>query len=154
MKHLFFAVAFVILQSPAYSQASATPGKWTFKTNNCKVNYVLPHRESTTVFDTTQNPHPKFIIDFYGKFPTEGGKYKVVRGAPSAPDQVSAGVGFLNGGTLTFYSTTGGIGQETVTVTVSNGLVTMTGADIEMANQKDQKDKAPITFSISRKQLP
>jgi hypothetical protein len=151
MKKMMIAIAAVMLLTSAYYQkAKINPGgNWTFKTNHCLANKFIHHFYSFTAFDTTQKPEPKFIIDFFDKESVASGTFKLVAGRPTAADQVDIGVGWLNKGVLTFYSSTGGKGNETVTVTVKDGIVTVSGAGIELANQKNKDDKSALTFNIT-----
>jgi|GEM_PF-5956007 len=151
MKSILIAIVAIVLQTSSHDQViKVNPGgTWTFKNNQCKANKFIHHYYSFTAFDTTQSPQPKFIIDFFEKPPVENGTYKMVAGRPMAPDQVDIGVGYMHDGVLTFYSSTGGNGKETVNVTVKNGIVTVSGAGIELANQKNQNDKSKLTFNVT-----
>ena len=151
MKKMIIAIAAItLLTSAHYQKVGTNPGgSWTFKTNHYLANKFIHHFYSFTAFDTTQRPAPKFIIDFYQKENVTSGTFKLVGGMPTAPDQVDIGVGWLNNGVLTFYSSTGGKGNETVTVKVTNGIVTVSGTDVELAAQKNPKDKSKLTFNIT-----
>jgi hypothetical protein len=110
----------------------------------------IPHGYSFAAFDTTQRPQPKFIVDFHTKFPGVGGKFKVVKGLALTDTEIAIGTGVSQGGVLTFYSSTGGNGKQMVDVTVTeDGRITLVGSGIEMANQKNAKDIAPLSFNIS-----
>jgi hypothetical protein len=151
MKSILIAIVAIVLQTAShYQEAKVNPGgTWTFKNNQCKANKFIHHFYSFTAFDTTQSPRPKFIIDFFDKESVASGTFKLVAGKPMAPDQIDIGVGWLNNGMLTFYSSTGGKRNETVTVTVKNGIVTVSGAAIELTNQKNKADKSTVTFNIT-----
>lgn len=154
MKKSIFAIAAIVLLTSAYYQKGGLipEGSWTFKSNHYRANSFMRHRESTAIFDTTQNPHPKFIVDFYGHVPSASGIYKVIQERPRAADEISIGVGIINGAGLTFYSTTGGNGKETVNVIVSDGKMKISGTGIELANQNNPKDTAPLSFDITIEQ--
>jgi hypothetical protein len=148
MKKAIFAIMALSMLTAAAYQKSSSGGSWTFKSNRYAANMFIPHSYSLAAFDTTRNPRPKFIIDFYKTFPVSGGKFTVVKGAPKE-GQVGIGTGVSQGGVLTFYSSTGGDGKQVVDVTIANGKMTMSGAAIEMAGQTNPKDGAPLTFNIS-----
>jgi hypothetical protein len=151
MRKLLIAVAAITMLTSAYYQkGQVNPGgTWTFKTNHCVANKFIHHFYSFTAFDTTQKPEPKFIIDFFDKESVASGTYKLVAGKPMAADQIDIGVGFMHDGVLTFYSSTGGKVNETAKVTVKDGVVTVSGAGIELANQKNKADKSTLTFNIT-----
>jgi hypothetical protein len=151
MKSILIAIVAILLQTSSHDQVTkVNPGGiWTFKNNQCKANKFIHHYYSFTAFDTTQAPQPKFIIDFFEEKSITSGTFKLVAGRPMAPDQVDIGVGYMHDGVLTFYSSTGGNGKETVKVTVKNGIVTVSGTAIELANQKNTNDKSKLTFNIT-----
>jgi hypothetical protein len=151
MKKLLPAFALIfLLTSAGYKKGTTNPGGgWTLKNNHCSANKFSRHRETFVAWDTTQTPNPKFIIDFYGQIPAASGTYIVIRGQPKAANQIDIGVGLLHDSMLTFYSTTGGNGKETISVRVSNGKLHIAGTAIELANQKNQNDKLPLTFDIT-----
>ena len=151
MSRIFLALLTITLFTSAYYQksTSAIGGSWTFRSKQCSANKFLRHAESTAIFDTTQNPHPKFIIDFYDKVALASGKFKVIQGKPKEANEVSIGIGIITGAILTFYSTNGGDGKETINVTISDGKVNILGAGVEVANQKDPTDNAALSFDIT-----
>jgi hypothetical protein len=154
MKKTTIAIAAIVLLTSAYYQRGGPEpgGTWTFKSNHYRANSFMRHRESTAIFDTTQKPHPKFIVDFYRNAGPASGTYRVIRERPLAADEISIGVGIINGAGLTFYSTTGGNGKETVNVIVSEGKMKISCTGIELANQNDPKDTAPLSFDITIEQ--
>ena len=149
MNRLIIAIlASGILTSASYQKSSG--GFWTFKSTRAKANMFIPHGYSFAAFDTTQQPQPKFIVDFHTKFPKTGGKFKVVKGLALTDTEISIGTGVSQGGVLTFYSSTGGDGRQMVDVTVSaDGRISLTGSGIEMVNQTNEKDFAPLDFRIN-----
>jgi hypothetical protein len=151
---MYKLVLFIILsatQTMGYSQANSIEkaGSWAFKNNHCLANKFIHHRESQTIFDTTQVPHPKFIIDFYRSESIADGTFRVVQGPPMASDQVSIGVGWLHEGVLSFYSSTPGSDKAKVTVKMVNGKARISGSGIDMASQQNAKDRSPLTFDIT-----
>lgn len=147
MKKLIIAIiALGMLTSATLPPASS--GSWTFKSKHYTANLFKPHSYSLTAFDTTVAPRPKFIIDFHSGLPVASGKMTVVKGFPAQDDQISIATGISQGGQISFFSSTGG-GKQTVNVTVSEGRITVSGAAIELANQNNIKDIAPVTFNIT-----
>ena len=151
MNRILFSILTISLLTSAYYPQGlpAIGGSWTFRSKQCSANNFLRHRESTAIFDTIQNPHPKFIIDFYDKAPLTSGTFKVIQGKPGEADEVSIGIGVISGMGLTFYSTNGGNGKETINVIVADGKTKISGTGVELANQKDPKDSASLSFDIT-----
>ena len=151
MRSLLFALLTIALLTSSYYQKapSAPGGSWTFRSKQYTANKFLRHNESTAIFDTTQNPHPKFIIDFYSKVTPASGTYKVIRGKPTAADELSIGIGIISGTGLTFYSTNGGDGKATINVSVADSNINIIGTGIQLANQQDSKDTAALSFDIT-----
>ena len=151
MSRIFLALLTITLFTSAYYQKSpsAIGGSWTFRSKQYSANKFLRHAESTAIFDTTQNPHPKFIIDFYDKVPAANGTFKVIQGKPKEAGEVSIGIGIIRDAVLTFYSTNGGDGKEAINVTVSDGKINIIGRGVHLANQKDLTDNAPLSFDIT-----
>ena len=154
MKRIIFAIAVItLLTSAHYQKSGLTPGgSWTFRSKQYTANKFLRHRESTTIYDTTQKPRLDFIIDFHAHIPSASGKFKVIQGMPMAEDQIDIGIGIMNGTGLAAYSTNGGNGKETIDVIVSEGKMKISGTGIELANQKDPKDTGLLSFDITIQQ--
>jgi len=94
---------------------------------------------------------------FYGKsLPATGGTYTVA--LVNAPDtsitatQVTLRMVF--GGSLNSYMSTGGSGNETVSITINNGKLNITGSGIEMAHYYGAAitDSAALAFNITQTQ--
>jgi len=69
-----------------------------------------------------------------------------------AADEIDIGVGVMSLTGLSYYSTTGGNGKETINVTVADGKMNISGAGIELANQKAPSDKSTLSFDITIRQ--
>jgi len=154
VKKIILAVITIVFYTCAYCrQPTLQPGgSWTFRSDHYAANKFLRHHESTTVYDTTQRYSPRFIIDFHERIPAVSGTYRVIKGQPMAADEIDIGVGVMSLTGLSYYSTTGGNGKETINVTVADGKMNISGAGIELANQKAPSDKSTLSFDITIRQ--
>ena len=76
------------------------------------------------------------------------GVYTVVQNFPSAANQVEL---LLLTSNYSSYFPTGGNGfNQTVSVTVSNGKLNISGSGIEMVNSINPSDSSALNFSITQ----
>ena len=122
-------------------------GSWTIKGVKYKVNEFKPHSYSLAVSDTTMRPHAKLILDFYRNFPAVSGTYRVAKGSPNM-GEIGIGAGIPVEGKIVMYSGAGSK-KETVNVTVDKNYVTISGTNIQLANQNNPKDLTAISLSVT-----
>jgi hypothetical protein len=91
-------------------------------------------------------------VNFYNVIPVGNGTYTVVGTVyPTAPYQVSINATIGDSNALSYLST-GGEGAETVTVSLSNGKIILTGRGIEMANTNQPSDSGQLSLNITQLQ--
>ena len=85
--------------------------------------------------------------------PATGGTYTVVNQNNSPYTAGQVGILVTTDGTSQItYGSTGGNGAQTVSVTVSNGKVSVTGSGIMMDNSLRTSDSAALNFNITQLQ--
>jgi hypothetical protein len=99
---------------------------------------------------TTSNPttYATLTCTFNGTtLPASGGIDTVVSGTPTRNTQIAI-TATTDGSTNNYRSTGGNGGNQTVTVSVSNGKVTVSGAGIELVNLTAPADSSALSLNI------
>jgi hypothetical protein len=131
-------------------------GSWSFKGVNYTARYCTGD-SSTAVLSALDSIYTgvkgSVNVIFFNVLPINYGTYTVVKGrSPSNPQQVtlSAYIGPAIDGH--YYQSTGGDGNETVSVTYSNGKISLTGTGIEMSDTTHTPDSAAMSINIVQQQ--
>jgi hypothetical protein len=129
--------------------SSSTYGTFSFKGTSYTVNSCTAASQYLTATSGNVNTGPNLEVSFYGtSLPTSGGTYTVVHGGfPNSATQVGL---TLNPTLTTVYAPTGGNGSnQTVTVTVTGGKVSVSGNNIELVGMT-QSDSSALNFNITQ----
>jgi hypothetical protein len=148
----FFVLSILFTTSCKKSPSPNPGGSWTFKsttynTNTCTGNGSVLTASTLTSSNTTT--YGTLSVSFQTALPTTNGTY-TVNSYPNSASQVAVNL-TTNGGTG-IYSSTGGNGAETVSVTVSNGKVSISGSGIIMVTDPATSDSSAVTFNITQLQ--
>jgi hypothetical protein len=119
-------------------------------TNNLGV-----HANNGSVQDSTN--YSAILVNFYGAaLPTSNGTYSValVNTPVTSLTRTQVTISFTLGGRTNVYQSTGGNGNETVSVSISNGKLSILGAGIELENYNSSTaiDSAALSFNITEAQ--
>ena len=151
----FLGVCLLIVGSCSKSSNSPVAGTWTLGnatlTDSSCVGVASTLTATTSTFVTDSG---SLTFNFSGSaLPVTGGTFTVVGGfANPGNNQVSitAAVGSIHSNTG--YSATGGNGtNQTVKVTVgTNGKLTVSGTNIEMAQNLNHADSTTLNFNVTQ----
>jgi len=134
-------------------------GSWTFGSLPYKATSCVGASSSAmlTASGVSGNGSTNFTItfNFTDGYPTANGTYTVLNGhnESSVPleNLVMINATLTGGINGQFYSS-GRDGSQKVTVTVSNGKITMSGSGIEMVNASNASDSTLLSFNITQTQ--
>ena len=138
------------------SKSNSTSGNsWIFRT----VTYNTVTSQGVAATLTTSNATTSNIgtfgtvtCTFFGTtLPASGNTYTVVKGVPTNNTQVAIAA-TTAGGTVNYTSTGGNGTNDIVTVSVSNGKVTVTGSGVELVNTASASDSSALTLNITQLQ--
>jgi PKD repeat protein len=131
-------------------------GIWTFKGKTYRVSNSTLINNFVEAFQTFRSGAGSLFLDvnFYNSLPSSPGTYIVKKyGVLNSQNQVYIH-GYPKGSNNGFeYESTGGNGTiQTVNVTISNGLISITGSGISLYNSSNTLDTASIDFTINQLQ--
>lgn len=164
MKKTVLAVVLISLIAITSCKKSTTNnagGTWSFKSVNYGATTFATSYGQVTVSNPASayaNSFATLCVNFYNGLPTTAytnnttytGTYQVVGGTTlDTSNQVYITL-TLNGTSDTLYHTTGGNGKETVTVSLSNGNISISGSGIELANTANPADSSALNFNIAQ----
>ena len=138
-------------------KSSSNPGGfWTFKSTTYNATTCTAgtgELDATNLTSSNTTTFSTFVVGFYnGTLPTTGGQYTVANnGTPTSSTQVGIQVS-TDGTSGNTYESTGGNGTQKVTVSVSNGKVSVSGSGITVGNVMTSSDSAGVNFSITQLQ--
>ena len=143
-------------------QPSVSGGSWTFKGVTYVVRYCSASDPSATLTATDSvytGVAGSVNVVFFNVLPSGNpshtiyGTYTLVKGtAPSRPDEIAI-FSYIGPSQLGhMYQSTGGNGLQTVSVSVSNGKISLTGAGVELSDTTNPSDSGALTFNITQLQ--
>jgi hypothetical protein len=156
MKKVIFGIIVLSLIFTTSCKKNTNPGgSWTFKSTTYSTTICVgdPGQLSASNGNASNNnTYSMLYVYFYtAALPTTAGTYTVAYGnAPNSASQV--GIELTTGGNANDYSSTGGNGTQTVSVTVSNGKVSISGSGIMMYNTVNPSDSSALNFNITQLQ--
>ena len=118
-------------------------GIWSFKGTNDTAGHC------TAASGTLQSSISGSLIVcsfFNNVLPTTSGNYTVTQALPSATNQIEIA---LNYGGNAYLSTGGNGSNQTVSVTLIGGKVSLLGSGIEMVNAANYSDSASLNFAMT-----
>ena len=149
----FLLIAYVFASS--CSRNNPNPGgSWTFKGTTYNVVSCVTTQDGigATNGPSTSSTYSTVGATFFNSLPTTGGTYTVVNGNPVSANQVLITT-TTNGVSGNIYGSTGGNGSnQTVTVSVSNGKVSVSGSGIEMYDINNVADSSALQLNITQLQ--
>jgi hypothetical protein len=138
-----------VLLATSCKKASSNPGgSFTFKSVSYPVNTCAPDYQNpgTLLVDnnaaTTLN---QVELYFYNALPAAGGPFLIVAATPTAANQIEINMS----GSFGNYIATGGNGSQTVSVSVSNGKVSVLGSGIMM---NSGVDSSALSLNVTQTQ--
>ncbi len=144
-----FIMALLFASSCSKNTSGTASNSWSFKSVNYTASTCIGTGNTlTATFLSGTNPGT-LSVTFYGSLlPITGGTDTVSPGLIlNAANHVlvQASVG------STYYNSTAGNGNETVSVSVaSNGKLTISGSGIVLANTLSQADSSTVSFSMTQ----
>jgi hypothetical protein len=156
MKKTIFAMLILGLVFASSCNKSNNPGgSWTFKgtTYNTTTSAVSGADFGVNNLTTSnQSTYGGLTVSFFNALPTTAGTYTVVNGSPASATQVQV-LTTTGGAAGNVYDATGGNGSnQTVSVSVSNGKLTVSGSGIEMYNVNNPSDSSALNFNVTQLQ--
>lgn len=152
-------MSLIVITSCKKSTNNNAGGTWSFKSVNYGATTFATSYGQVTVSNPASayaNSFATLCVNFYNGLPTTAytnntyysANYQVVGGTTlDSSNQVYITL-TLNGTNDTLYHTTGGNGNETVLVTLSNGNISIKGSGIELANSSNLADSGSLSFNI------
>ena len=162
MKKVALAVvlmSLIVITSCKKSTTNNAGGTWSFKSINYGATTFATSYGQVTVSNPASaysNSFATLCVNFYNGLPTTAytnnpyytANYQVVGGTTlDRSNQVYITL-TLSGTNDTLYHTTGGNGNETVQVTISNGNLSIKGSGIELANANNLSDSSSLNLNI------
>ena len=146
---LGFLMLGLIITSSCHKSTSNPGGSWTLKGTTYNTTACVNSGSSLAASDISGSTVAGLTVIFYGTVPTTSGTYTVNR-TPASAGQIEVSVGLNGSG----YISTGSNGLQTVSVTVSNGKVSISGTGITVANSQAglASDSTNVTFNITQTQ--
>ena len=143
-------------------QQSNSGGSWTFKGVTYVVRFCSASSSSATLtaMDSVYTGVAGSVnVVFLNNLPQGSpshpvyGTYTVVKGtSPTKPYEVAI-FSYIGPSQLgPMYQSTGGNGLQTVSVSVSNGKINLTGSGIELSDTTNPSDSGALTFNITQLQ--
>jgi hypothetical protein len=135
------------------TKSSNPGGSWTFKSTTYDATSCSAGSGELYVTNSTASNSATFSslsIYFYNNVtPTANGTYYVNR-HPASADQINILLSIVGG--TTNYTCTGGNGTQTVSVTVSNNKLSVSGSGITLSNDQNASDSSALNFNITQLQ--
>jgi len=152
-KTIFAVIAIGLLAITSCSKSNPPGNSWTFRTVTYNTTSCTGSAGSLAASNVTSNNSTTYgtlTCTFYGTtLPGSGGVYTVVSTVPINSTQVS--ITATTDGSANNYKSTGGNGSnQTVTISVSNGKVSVTGSGVELVNLTSLSDSAALSVNITQ----
>ena len=154
-KSILGVLALGLLLITSCSKNNSTQGNsWIFRTvtyNTATCQGAAGTLTASNLSSSNVTTYGTVVCTFNGTtLPASGSIDTVVSGVPTNNNQIAISA-TINGAT-TSYRATGGNGGQLVTVSVSNGKVTVTGSGIELVNTTTASDSSALTLNITQLQ--
>ena len=152
MKRAVIGIVIFTLLFAASCKKSSPVNSWTFKNTTYNAYSVT---DSNSVngngIMTALSPLGTLVVTFDGRLPTYDGTYAAAYyGTLTVYNQVNFQLTTVGN---VIYNSTGGNGNEPVSVSISStGRITMTAIDIEMSNYNTPGDSAAMNINITQTQ--
>jgi len=148
---LIILVSCVLVISSCTKTSTNQGGTWSFKSSSYTATTFGKTYSAVTVSSQTSlyaNNYNTLTISFYNGLPTNNGTFVVKPGVSlDSTNQVAIAVNSY-GVSDTLYQATGGNGSQTVSVTVADGKINISGSGIEVANTVTPSDSAIVSFNL------
>lgn len=153
-KTIFAIIAIGLLTITSCTKSSSTNGNsWTFRTvtyNTTSCTGFTNTLSASNVTNTNTTTFGTLTCTFFGTtLPANGGTYTVVSGTPINGTQVAI-TGTTAGSTNSYKSTGGNGNNQTVTINVSGGKVSVNGSGVELVNVSAPSDSSALSVSITQ----
>jgi hypothetical protein len=154
MKNLAIAIVCGLLVCSSCSKSSnSSGGSWNFKGTNYSATSFAKSYSGVTVSSQVSNfntnNYSTLNVSFYNGLPGTGGTFVVKPGVRlDSTNQVAISLHNIGANTDTLYQATGGNGNQTVYVTVSNGYINISGAGIELGNTLTPSDSGLLNLTL------
>jgi len=153
MRKTIFAIMAIGLLTITSCSKSPTPNSWTFRTltyNTTTCSGSAGTLSASNLASNNSTSYGTLTCTFFGTtLPSSGGTYTVVGTTPLNNTQVA--ITATTGGSANNYKSTGGNGSnQTVTISVANGKVTVAGSGVELINLTAPADSAALTVNITQ----
>ena len=165
MRNIIFTLllmGLLLVGSCNKGQSPNPGGTWTFKGVTYIARYTTANSSSAilTATDSLYNGVKGSVnIVFFNVLPqgspshTVNNTYTVAKGIyPSNPQEVAifSNIGPAQQGIV--YQSTGGNGLQTVSLSISNGKMSLTASGIELSDTTNPSDSGALTFTINQLQ--
>ena len=152
-KTIFAVMAIGLLTITSCSKNTPTGNSWIFRTVTYNTTSCTGTGATLSASSMTSNNSTSYgtlTCTFFGTtLPGSGGTYTVVSTIPINSTQVA--ITGTTDGTANNYKSTGGNGSnQTVTISVSNGKVSVTGSGVELVNLVSPADSSALSVNITQ----
>jgi hypothetical protein len=138
-------------------------GTWSFKsTNYTATSFATGYSIVTVTNQPTaySTDYTTLTVNFYNGRPVNNsvsnvynGTYVVEPGVSlDSTNQIDISLTITSNGTSTLYHTTGGGGNETMNVNVTNNVISISGSNIELANAINPADSGSLNLNLVQPQ--
>jgi len=156
-KTIFGIIVLSLIFIPSCKKNPGNPGgSWTFKSNTYSTttcqNPGAGILSATNLTNSNAATYGTLIFDFFGALPTTGGTYTVVynRSLTSKQVHIEASTGGAYGSIIYNDYYAADSTNKTVSVTVSNGKVSVSGSGIMLHNYNNFSDSSVINFNVTQ----